>query len=262
MREKRWLWLGLLVFLFPISIASDRFCSFALTDSAYHAYLALHLFLPQVLIVAAVVSIATVVFRVNLVRERLGVLTTLASEPPQAVREAFGREAERLRIAVPHLVYVSAALPICFTGFDFRLPKIFVSRGFVDGLDDVELNLMAHHELVHVRDHDATWNVIWHVAFAALVLPGFNGIERAFRYRRELRANLVASQIDPLRYERLLARRARERRSLCFEGQAERTRSRVVDAIAPVAVLSFFLALFVSHADFMHELPYLVTHHC
>lgn len=262
MREKRWLWLGLLVLLFPLSLASDRFCSFALSDAAYHTFLDLHLFLPQALVLAAFLSIATVVFRIGVVRDRLRVLSTYASEAPAEVYDAFAREARRLGITLPSLAYVDSTAPICFTAFDFRAPRVFVSRGFVDGLDDTELRLLAHHELVHVRDRHATWNVFWHVAFAALVLPGFGGIERALRYRREVDANVSAARIDPLRYERLLARRARERRALCFEGTRERARPGIVATLAPLAVFAFFIALFISHADFMHDLPYLTSHHC
>lgn len=262
MREKRWLWLGLLVFLFPLSLLSGRFCSFALTDWAYHGYLTLHLFLPQALSLVAIVSVAMVIVRVKLVGNRLDVLKTLASEVPSDIRSAFEFEAARLHVRMPEIVYVSAALPICFTGFDVRRPQIYVSRGFTNDLDAIELRLVAHHELVHVRDRHATWNFLWHAFFAALVLPGFAGCERALRYRRELRANVSASSIDPPLYERLLTRRARERRSLCFEGRAEPQPSLFISSIAPLATIAVILALFVSHADFMHDLPYLATHHC
>ncbi len=159
-------------------------------------------------------------------------------------------------------MYIDASVPICFTAFNVCRTRIFVSHGFVEDLSDVELRLVAHHELIHVRERHAAWNLFWHVAFAALVLPGFAGVERALRQRRELSANVATAQIDPLAYERLLARRARERRSLCYEGRVERVQPRIATVGAPVAVVSFFIALLLSHADFMHDLPFLAKHHC
>lgn len=261
MGEKRWLWLGLLVLVFPLSLASDRFCSFALTDTAYHTFLDLHLYLPEALVLGAALSIATVLYRINAARARLALLATYASELPEELRAVFASEARRMGLALPALVYVSAPTPLCFTASDFRSAKIYVSRGFLDGLGESDLRLLAHHELVHVRDHHATWNVFWHIAFATLVLPGFDGVERALRQRREVDANLSAARIDPERYERLLVERARERRALCFEG-TRGVRPRIADALAPLAVLAFFVALFISHVDFMHDLPYVASHHC
>ena len=258
----RWLWLWLLVFLFPLSVVAGRFCWFGPTDDAYHGLVALHRVLPQLVLAAALLSIATVLVRVWLVRDRLNMLSALSSHPPEPLVDAFVIEAGRLGVVVPHLVYVSAAAPLCFTGFGFRRSEVFISRGFIRDLDAMELRLVAHHEIVHVRKRHAAWNFFWHVVFSALVLPGFDGIERALRLRREAQANVSAAEVAPAVYERLLLRRARERQTLCFEGQSERRPNGFSLLAAPAAVVLFFIALSVSHADFMHDLPYLVTHHC
>lgn len=261
-RERRWLWLGLVVFLFPLTLVAGRFCSFGITDIVYHALLALHGIEPQILIGAVLISIVTVIVRLDRIRNRLGALRSIASTPPSSLTDAFAREAARLQIAEPQVIYVSASVPLCFTALDRRKASIFISRGFIDNLDAVDLRLVAHHELVHIRERDPFWNLIWHVAFSSLVFPGFDGVERRFRIERELRANASAAMLEPERYEELLVRQAREGRSLCAEAVSERRSPTRIVAIAPLAIVSFFVALVVSHAGFMHDLPYLAAHHC
>ena len=261
-RERRWLWLGLVVFLFPLTLVAGRFCSFGITDIAYHQLVALHGIEPQIVIGAVFISIATVIVRLDRIRHRLGILRSIASAPPSSLTEAFAREADRLKIAEPQVVYVTASTPLCFTALDRRTTSVFVSRGFIEGLDAVDLRLVAHHQLVHIRECDPFWNLIWHVAFSALVFPGFDGVERRLRIERELRANASAAMLEPERYEELLVRQAREGRSLCAEAAPERRSPSRIVAIAPLAIVSFFVALIVSHASFMHDLPYLATHHC
>ncbi len=252
----------LAVFLFPLSIVADRFCWFAPTDDLYHALVALHIVLPQILIAAAIVSSLAVIYRVSTVQSRLEILTSLASESPLPLRMAFQEQARSLAMTVPQLVYVPASLPLCFTAFTVRAAKVFVSRGFVDALDDRDLRLVARHELVHIRERHAAWNFFWHVAFAALVLPGFAGLESTLRLRRETRANVAAARLDPQRYEVLLLRSLHGRRSLCAEGDAPNRSARSIAFVGPVGVLLFLAALAVSHVGFMHDLPYLTTHHC
>jgi len=256
-------WLLPLIFLLPLKLVSDRFCWFGPADDAYHGLVALHRVLPELIIAAGALSVFTVTLRVAKIRDRLKLLAALSSDPPETLLAAFGIEAHRLDVTVPRIVYVTTALPLCFAGLGLRRPDVFLSRGFVQGLSDVELRLVAHHELVHLRDRHPAWNFVWHVMFAALVLPGFGGLERILRQRRELVANISAARIDPTVYEQLLQRRARERRSLCSDGQKAPGRlSRFSAVVAPVAVAGLFVALGLSHADFMHDLPYLVTHHC
>lgn len=261
-RERRWLWLGLVVFLFPLSLVAGRFCSFGATDIAYHALLALHGIEPQIVIGAVFVSIVAVIVRLDRVRNRLGILRSLASAPPSSLTEAFAREAAQLEIAIPTIIYVTASVPLCFTALDRRTTSVFISRGFIEDLDAIDLRLVAHHELVHIRERDPFWNLIWHVAFSTLVFPGFDGVERRLRLRRELRANASAAMLEPERYEELLVRQAREGRSLCAEAVPQRRSPKLIVAVAPLAIVSFFVALVVSHAGFMHDLPYLAAHHC
>lgn len=261
-RERRWLWLGLGVFLFPLTLIAGRFCSFGVTDFAYHSLVALHEIEPQIVVVVIVVSIVAMIVRVDRIRKRLSVLRSIASAPPSALTRAFAREAARLHVAEPQLVYVTASVPICFAAIDRRTTSVFVSRGFVDELAPDELRLVAHHELVHLRERDPLWNLMWHVAFSALVFPAFDGVERRLRLRRERRANAEAATLAPLRYEELLVRQAREGRSLCAEAAPAIRAPNRLAAVAPLAVVSFFVALVVSHAGFMHDLPYLSAHHC
>ena len=262
LRERRWLWLGLVVFLFPLTLVAGRFCSFGVTDFAYHSLVALHGIEPQIVIAAVVISIVAVLVRLDLIRNRLGVLRSIASAPPAALTEAFEREAACLAVAEPRLIYVTASVPVCFAALDRRTTSVFVSRGFIEGLTADDLRLVAHHELVHIREHDAFWNLVWHVAFSALVFPTFDGIERRLRLRRELRANAKAAMLAPERYEELLVRQARDGRSLCAEAVSETRAPQQLAAVAPLAVVSFFVALVISHAGFMHDLPYLAAHHC
>ena len=261
-RERRWLWLGLVVFLFPLTLVAGRFCSFGAIDTTYHALLALHGIEPQIVAGAIFVSVVTVIIRLDRVRNRLGILRSLASATPQPLVDAFAVEAARLEIATPRIIYVTASVPLCFTAFDWRTTNVFVSRGFIEGLEPIDLGLVAHHELVHIRERHPLWNLAWHVAFSALVFPVFAGVERRLRLRRELRANAEAATRDPERYADLLVRQAREGRSLCAEAIPQERAPRGIAAVAPLAVVSFFVALVVSHAGFMHDLPYLASHHC
>lgn len=262
LRERRWLWLGLVVFLFPLTLVAGRFCSFGAADGVFHALVALHGIEPQIVFVAIVASIASVILRLVRVQSRLDILRCLASPPPAQLMDAFLNEAARLEIAVPAVTFVTATVPLCFTARTRRMTSVFVSRGFMEDLDAVDLRLVAHHELIHIRDSHPLWNQIWHVIFAALVFPGFDGVERRLRLRRELRANESAATLDQDRYEELLIRQAREGRSLCAEAVTQkRSTSRLV-AVAPLTVVTFFLALVASHAGFMHDLPYLAAHHC
>ncbi|MDQ2909200.1 MAG: hypothetical protein M3R44_07620 [Candidatus Eremiobacteraeota bacterium] len=257
----RWLWL--LVFLVPLTLFAGRFCWFGPTDDVYHGLVDLHRFLPELIVAAAAVSISNVLFRIVRIRDRLKLLAAVATQPPRALLSAFETEAGRFATAVPQLAYVEAETPFCFTDFSVRHPKVFVSRAFIVDLSEVELRLVARHELVHLRHRHPTWNFFWHVTFAAMLLPGFEALEHELRNRREHSANVLASELEPLAYERLLLRRARERRSFCSDPGHERPRRSIVSiAGAPAAFVALFIALGISHADFMHELPYLVAHHC
>jgi len=261
LRAGRWLWL--LVFFFPLTFVAGRFCWFGPTDDAYHSLVALHEVLPQLLLVAAVASMASVVYRLAQIRKQLGALAAVSTVPPLPLRNAFAIEAMRMGIAQPAIVYVDTAAQLCFTGFRLRRMEIFISSAFAADLSEMELRLVAHHEIVHLRDRHPAWNVFWHVLFSALLLPAFTGLERTLRHRRELLANVSAARIDSVAYGALLARRARDRQSLCFEGSPVRKRSsRRSSVLAPIAVFGLFVGLGIAHADFMHDLPYLVRHHC
>lgn len=198
-----------------------------------------------------------------MVARKLDRIRQLESPAPSALAAAFVEEAARAGIAMPRLVYVTASTALCFTAFGTGRTTVFCSRGFCDDLDDREFSLVARHEIAHVRAHDPLWNFFWHLAFAALVVPGFAGVERALRQRRELRANVTAASHAPDAYEALLKRRADRHTSLCFDGRRDHERSpRVATSLVPLAVGGLFIGLGVSHAEFMRDLPYLTAHHC
>ena len=263
MIRRIWRWAWLLVFFIPLTVFAGKFCSFAPTDSAYHGLVALHEALPQLVALAAALSMASVAYRIVAVARNLERIRQLESPAPLALADAFASEALRAGIAVPRLVYVTASTPLCFTAFGVGRATVFASRGFCEDLDDTELRLVARHEIAHVRAHDPAWNFFWHLAFAAFVVPGFAGLERTLRQRREFRANVAAASDASDAYEALLRRRADRHASLCFDGRVDRDRApRIATAIVPLAVVVLFVGLGLSHAEFMRDLPYLTAHHC
>ena len=180
------------------------------------------------------------------------------------MQEALERASAALSVAAPRVLYVDLTTPIATTVFG---RTIVLSRGFIEALDDADLDLVVRHEVAHVRHGDATTGVLWHLAFAALLVPGFEPLERRLHAGRERAANLTAAQGNEERYIALIGRMSRGA-DLCadarlgLEAAARRPEDRWLVWVAPLAVSCLAVALPLSHAAFRHDLPYLLSHHC
>ena len=262
MRFIRALWP--VVFLVPLSWWAERGCGLAGVDPVYHTTLWIHARLGWFVAGLALVSAAIVVAKIVVARGRFARLRAVAEPLPDRVEAALERAADAFAVDAPDVLYVDLTAPIATSVFG---RSIVLSRGFVDGLDDAELELVMKHEVAHVRNGDATAGVLWHLAFTALLVPGFEPLERRLHARRERAANLAAAKGSEETYLSLLSRRARGA-GLCadaklgLEAAARRPEDRWLVWIAPLAVLSLAVALPLSHAAFRHDLPYLLSHHC
>ncbi|BDE07210.1 hypothetical protein WPS_24860 [Vulcanimicrobium alpinum] len=262
MRFIRALWP--VVFLVPLSWWADRGCGLAGVDPLYHATVWVHERLGWFIGALAATSAGVVVAKIVVARMRFARLGHVAEPLPGRVRAAFERASVALGVAVPTVLYVDLAAPIATTVFG---RTIVLSRGFVEPLEDADVELVARHELVHVRHADATAGVLWHLLFAALLIPGFEPLERRLHAGRERSANVIAAAGGEERYVALLVRLAHGT-NLCVEARlgleaaARRPEDRWLVWAAPLAVTSLAVALPISHAAFRHDLPYLLAHHC
>jgi Zn-dependent protease with chaperone function len=257
----RWVWP--LIFFIPLTLVANRGCEFPGVDGAYHTALWLHENLPTLILLAGLLSAGAVVVQVARVRARAATLFSLESPMPSAVASAFAIEASRLNMRVPRVAYLDVTPPLCFALVGLR-PAIVLSRGFIHDLDDPELAMIVRHELLHVRHGDPIRGFAWHIAFAALLLPAFAGLEQWLASRRELRTNLKAAEADPTTYAELLRSRARNQRDVCVEAFAavERPRSLRAALAQPLVVLAVLAALAYSHEWFLQHLKFLTSHHC
>jgi Zn-dependent protease with chaperone function len=253
-----------IVFLIPLSWWADRGCRLAGVDPLYHTTLWIHERLGWFVAALALISLAVVVANVVVARNRFADLKQLAEPIPARLQAAIERASAELGIAVPTVLYLDVGTPIATTVFG---RTILFSRGFTEPLDDAELELVARHEIAHVRRHDATAGMLWHLAFAALLIPGFEPLERRLHARRERAANATAASGREERYLSLVIRVSRGAQ-LCadarlgLEAAARRPEDRWLMWFAPLAVIALAVALPLSHAAFRHDLPYLLSHHC
>ncbi|GAC1571513.1 MAG: hypothetical protein NVS3B7_01730 [Candidatus Elarobacter sp.] len=261
-RYARALWA--IVFLVPLSWWADRGCSFAGVDPLYHATVWVHERLGWFVALLAAVSAVVVIVNVLVARRRFARLRSLAEPVPARLADALQRASRDLAVALPAVLFVDVAAPIATTVFG---QTILVSSGFLAPLDDAELELVARHELAHVSRRDATAGVLWHLAFAALLVPGFEPLERRLHARRERSANLIAASGREEGYLALVGRTSRGA-DLCadarlgLEAAAPRPDDRRLVWIAPIAVVALAVGLWASHVAFRHDLPYLLAHHC
>jgi Zn-dependent protease with chaperone function len=258
-RAARWLWP--LVFLFPLRLVADRYCWFPLTDPTYHAILALHERLPLLLAVAIVASTIAVAARVANVRGRIATVVAFAVPTPVDIADVFADEAHRLRLSTPRIAYLAVDQRLCFA-LAGRVPTIVLSRGFLAGLPREDIRLIARHELLHVRFHDPLRRFAWHLAFAALLFPAFDELERWLATRREQRVNELVGKEEPERYANLLAHCVRHAHTLCSDNDEPQRKGASRLIIAPLIVGSLLMGLFASHEAFMRQLEYLTRHHC
>ena len=262
MRFIRALWP--VIFLVPLSWWAARGCEFAGVDPLYHATLWVHERLGWFVGALALVSAGVVVAKILVARLRFARLQDVAEAVPARVQAALERASAEFGTAVPSVLYVDMTAPIATTVVG---RTIVLSRGFVDPLDDADLELVVRHEVAHIRHGDAATGVMWHLAFAALLIPGFEPLERRLHARRERSANLAAANGREESYLDLVARTSRGA-TLCAEAQlgleaaARRPEDRWLVWVAPLAVTCLVVALPLSHAAFRHDLPYLRSHHC
>ncbi len=262
MRFVRALWP--VVFLIPLSWWAERGCWLAGVDPLYHTTLWIHQRLGWFVAALALVSAAVVMAKIVVARIRFARLKQLAEPIPARLRTAIERASAEFGIAAPAVLYLDVTAPIASTVFG---RTILFSRGFTEPLDDADLELVARHEIAHVHRHDATAGVLWHLAFAALLIPGFEPLERGLHGQRERAANVAAASGREERYVSLVSRVAHGAK-LCadarlgLEAAARRPEDRLLMWFAPLAVVALAVALPVSHAAFRHDLPYLLSHHC
>ncbi len=243
---------------------ADRGCQFAGVDPLYHTTLWVHERLGWFVGALAALSAAVVLTKIVVARIRFMKLQAVAEAVPARVHGAIERVSASLAVRVPTVLYVDLTAPIATTVFG---RTVIVSRGFLDRLDDEELELVVRHEFAHVRRGDAAAGVLWHLVFAALLIPGFEALERRFHARRERLANLTAAEGKEQSYLSLMSRIA-PGADLCvgarlgLEAAARRPEDRWLVWVAPVAVVCLAIALPLSHLEFRHDLPYLLSHHC
>jgi len=256
--------LWILVFLVPLGFFADRLCYINIVDPSYHALLWMHERLGYFFVGLALISAAAALLRFVRIQGQLRALVTLRAPTPEHVEEAFREAASTLGLRHVEIVYVQVPMIFCFTVFGGR---VIVSQGFVDLTAPDEFPLIALHEAVHIRYADAVKALLWHLFFAALIVPGFEPIEDVLYQRRERGADRFVGRRDEPRYGALLER---FKASLCLGTPAAAFRSSVpvagtrslaplASAAVPAALLGLLLA---SHTLMLQNLPYLQTHHC
>jgi Zn-dependent protease with chaperone function len=253
-----------IIFLVPLTWWANRGCELAGVDPLYHATLWVHERLGWFLGALALLSAAVVLTKIVVARLRFARLRDLAETTPARLQDAMERASAELEVAVPSVLYVDLTAPIATTVFG---RTVILSRGFIELLDDAELELVARHELAHVRHRDAAAGVLWHLAFTALLIPGFEPLERRLHAQRERSANVAAASGREEQYLALVFRISRgvdvcADARLGLEAAARRPEDRWLVWVAPLAAACLAVALPLSHAAFRHDLPYLLAHHC
>ena len=253
-----------MLFLVPLSWWADRGCNYAGVDPLYHATVWMHERLGLFVLTLVAISVLTVLVKIALAQRRLSRLLNLSEALPARVRRAFEIAAVELDVSIPRIAYLDVVDRVASTIFG---PVILLSRGFADELTDDDLTLVARHELIHANRHDAGAGVLWHLAFVALLLPGFEPLERRLHAARERRANVLAAAGREEAYLLVLTRMARgaalcEGGNIGLEAVTRRPGDRWLAWIAPALIVLLAVSLPLSHAEFMRDLPFLLSHHC
>jgi Zn-dependent protease with chaperone function len=248
--------------LVPLSWWADRGCNLAGVDPLYHAVMWVHERLGWCLAVLAIGSASVVAVQIIVARQHFLALVRLAEPMPRRLEGIVDRVAREFGVDGPQVVYLDIDAEVATTVFG---STILLSRGFVERLaDDDETELVVRHELAHVARRDGTLGVLWHLAFAALLIPGFGRLEAALHAGRERRANLVAAEGRVERYLALVERLAGGP-TICVSASLDLGPVRMGRApawLAPVVVLALGIALIVSHITFERDLGFLTMHHC
>lgn len=271
MRFIRFAWT--IIFLIPLVPLAGRFCNLLPTDAIYHSLVFLHEGLPLIIGILVAVSVIVTLVKLAHVRSRIRTLLALGSPAPERLKEIAARDARMLGMSAPRIVYLDVSEPLCFATIGG--PLVILSRGFVEPLSEDDLSLVLRHELAHVRHRDPLRGIIVHLACGALLVPGFEAIERALYLRREARADRVAAQLSPERYDSLLVRLSRTSPpdfSICRGVAFASASLRIAEpARRPVswtrfipsgAAAALIVGVAASHAFFDEHLNYLLAHHC
>jgi Zn-dependent protease with chaperone function len=271
MRVIRFAWP--LVFLIPLAPFAGRFCNLVPTDAIYHSLVFLHERLPLIIGILVVASVTVTLTKLARVRSRIQTLLALASPSPERIKAIAGREAPMLRMPLPRIIYLDVAESLCFATIGG--PLIILSRGFVEPLSDDDLTLVLRHELAHIRHRDPLRGIIVHLVCAALLVPGFEAIERALYLKRESQADHVGSKLSPEKYYSLLVRLSQvssQDASICRgvsyglasqrNGDSARSPISWTRFVPSGAAAALIVGVAASHAFFDEHLNYLLTHHC
>ncbi|MBC5824403.1 MAG: hypothetical protein GIW99_10975 [Candidatus Eremiobacteraeota bacterium] len=264
------------VFLVPLVPLAGKLCSFLPTDFIYHSLVWVHERLPWLALVAALLAVVGALVRYVKLRGQIQALMTLSTEAPQSLARIFADEARQLAVPAPRLAYVDVSSRFCLTAVSG--PTVLISSGFADPLPEDKLRLVARHELIHVRRRDPERSLLWHLFFSALLVPGFEGLERWLYERRERKTDEAASKSDAAGYAALLKECSASTDDVAATGgflcstapNLERSDSRPARAstvsfrhLLPSAVaLVVITGLIASHEAFTNHLPYLLAHHC
>ena len=253
-------------FIAPAWLAFGRGCLWAPAHLAEHAYLFVHENLPTLIAIAALCSMSIVISKLVRANASLATLRTLSTAMPDRLRDALTSEASALGMAEPSVMYLEIETPLCYTVVSG--PAILISRGFVEDLDARDVALVLRHELIHVRRRDPLRGLLWHLAFSALLVPGFGGLERFLYDRRERRTNALAGHPLDARIARL-TRQVREaefrlERSLgnAYAGALRPNQSKRTVFVRPALATGLFSALVASHLFFVNSMPMLDRNHC
>ena len=259
MRVARILWL--LLFLIPLGFFADRFCYINIADPLYHGLMWLHERLPLLFVALGAVSVFAAVFRYTRIRGQLRAIEMMRSPSPLELRLAFENAAAGREPI--DLVYIDVPSVFCFTVFGGR---VVVSRGFEELLDADEFRLVAEHEAIHIARRDPLRALLWHLLFAALIVPGFERLEDVLYARRERHVDHFVRSVDAVVYDALLGRFDA---TICgtpgaaFRSGAPNDGADAARILVPAAIPIALLALLVvSHVLFVKNLSYLQAHHC
>jgi Zn-dependent protease with chaperone function len=238
------------LFLVPLGLFAGKYCWLDFVDPAYHSLLWLHQHMLTVVATLGALSIAAAVHR--FARSQLGLrrLRRFAAEPPDRVARVFSA-------ANLQWTYIQSDRSFCFTTFEG--PTVFISSKLALELSEEQLAMVVDHERLHIVRKDPLRALLWHLFFAALIVPGFQGIEEALHRARETRVDeLVGSSLH------LHSEYASLRASLAQHKEQMRRASIITPSAIVTACVSLFLlgVVGLSQVWFSVTMPYLMLHHC
>lgn len=225
----------------------------------YHGLVALHARMPLVFVALGMISLALAVIRFAGIQHQLRELRRFEVAPPQRVREAA-------LTGISSIAYIRAPQKFCFT--TILGPQVLISSGLETSLTNEQLVMVLEHEREHIRRGDPLRALLWHLLFAALILPGFGLLERALHTARERRVDKRVAMVSahPSQYETLkeaLARRKDSPDDAIWSGSLGGRPSHAWrPALIALVPLSVLVLLSFSHEWFIQAQPFLIQHHC